>query len=210
MSNNQISGGLRLYKAISGAGQQLEMVHMRAGDSTATFIGDAVQIDSTAGAGSVGMGPIAIDVKQSAAGGAVYGVVQGFLPQFLDGTAPMNFTQMYRSASTAAYAVVRRANPDDIYCIMDDGNVASGVPSSLGLINVGYNANLAVAAGNTSTGMSNMKLGGASIATTATLQLKMLGVVNDALNDPTATFARWTVAINNCQSNTGGTGVLGV
>lgn len=209
MANTTVSGGLRMYKANNS--ENLEQCIVRAGDATALFQGDAVVIDATDGAAQLGTGPLVQEVKAASNSGAIYGVVVGTLPQMDDTNNNPDLSKTYRPASTAMYLLVRRANNQDIYAIMDDGAVASGANSALGAINVGFNANLSVAtAGSTITGQSNMRLGGASIDTTATLQLKIIGFVDDPKNDPTATFARWLVTINNCQTNTGGTGVVGV
>ncbi len=208
MSNTLVNGGLRLYKS-AGDAENLTMAYVPSGDGTLLGVGDAVKLaDDTAG--SIGAGPTAVGVTRAAAGDPIYGVVQAFLPHYSDGNGAMNLSQTYRSASTAEYMQIRPANNTDTYCITDDGTVASGVEGALGAINIGLNANLVVADCSTSNGMSNMQLDGSSIATSATLQLKIVGVLDNALNDISSNNAQWLVKINNAQQGSSSTGVAGV
>jgi hypothetical protein len=207
MSNVSQDGGLRLKK-MNTAGQT-EVVFIPASDGTLLGIGDAVKLSASNTSGSIGQGPSKAGVTRCAAGDQIYGVIQGFLPHFSDGTGNMDLTINYRKASTAEYACIRLANNLDEYSITDDGNLASGVAGANGVANIGYNANLVVSNASTSTGLSKMQLGGASVASTATLQLKIVGVEDDVRNDPTSNNARYMVRINNANAS-GGTGTTGV
>lgn len=156
-------------------------------DANATFVGDLVKADSTgdtAAAGGKGLG--IQSVVQAAAGDAVIGVVVGFAvqPGVLD-------TPQYRKASEGRYALV-----------VDDPNVLFEVQTSngtLGIADVGLNANFAVAAGSTSTGSSGVTLDVATKATTATLPLKIVGFTQRVDNDNTAANAKVVVKLNNSQ-----------
>lgn len=207
-ANVTVTGGMRLIKPMMDP-SQLEKVLFSSSEANNIFIGDAVQLTSAIGGGAIGSQSNVQQVAKSAASGAIYGIVQGFLPQYVSGNGSLSFNQLYRPASTAMYAMIRRATNQDVYSIMDDGTLASGARSSLGVTNVGLNANLNVStAGNTSNGQSNMQLTGSTAATTATLQLKIIGVDPTPGNDPTAVNARWLVTINNATFS-GGTGTAG-
>ncbi len=201
MSNNATNGGLRLYRGRST--QAMETCIALSGDSTVLGKGDAVKI-SAAGATSVGAGPTVQAVTRAAAGDAIYGVCEGFMQHWIDGTGSMNLGQTHRPASTAMYVLVRPASYEDEYTISDDGSAA------MTKANIGNNANLVVAAASTTTGMSNMQLDATTAASgNATRQLKILGVVADATNDPASTGARWIVSLNNIYRG-GSTGTVGV
>lgn len=190
MSNVVTAGGLRLYKGIDGMGQSLEVVFIPASDGTLLGIGDAVTL--TGAGGSIGQGPLVQTVtRTTAATGIIDYVIEGFLPHFSDGTGNMNFTIVYRPASTAMYALARPANNKDVYVITDD---ASAV---VGSANIGKNANLVVTNASTATGLSNMQLNATTVATTSTFQLKIVGFVDDIRNDATSTSARVLVVLNN-------------
>ena len=208
MSNVVRKGGLRLYKS-AGNAEELVDAFVPSSDGTILGIGDAVKLGANT-SDAIGQGPIAVGVTRAAAGDPIYGVVVGVMFQMVDGTGSLDLSKTYRAASTAMYLKIRPANPHDTYAICDDGNLGSGAASANGKANIGYNANLVVSNADTTTGQSNMQLGGASVATTATLQLKIVGVLDDILNDPTSNNAMYLVHINNCQINSGGTGVLGV
>ena len=111
-------------------------------------------------------------------------------------------TANYRAASTDRYIMV-----------VDDPNVIFEVQASTNAItytDVGLNANFRATAGNTTTGNSGMDLDVATLATTATLPLKVVGFPSRANNvvgtDP---FLSVWVKINNHQLASG-TGTLGV
>lgn len=206
MANTSVTGGLVLRQPGNDP-QPLEHCVALSSYATALFIGDAVKRVT----GSKRVGEFVCPAVESAGtGGAIYGVIVGFLPHISAGTSQMNFTQRHGSASTERVILVRRSSPEDVYSIMDDGTLASGARSALGAGNIGLNANLIVStAGDSTTGMSNHQLKGDTANTTATLQLKIIGVDPQAGNDETATAARWLVRINNADTGTG-TGTAGV
>ena len=122
MANNPIvNGGLRLNDAVNGAGAGLEMVLIPSSDTAPTGIGDPVQQTAVSSPGSsIGQGMSEPVCSLGSATSAVYGVVQSLLPQWTDGTGVMNLSQVYRSASTNEYALVRIANNQDVYVMTDD------------------------------------------------------------------------------------------
>ena len=201
MSNVAIKGGLRLYKASSHP-QPLETCIKVVGDSVRVGRGDAVKL-VTESATSISPGPIVACVARAAAGDSIYGVVDSVVP-VIEGTGAVNLGITYSPASTAQYLLIRKANHQDIYTISDDGAAA------LTAGDIGQNANLVVADCDTASGLSNMKIDATSVAAgNATRQLHIVGVVDDATNDPASTGTRWLVTLNNIYG-AGGTGTVGV
>lgn len=188
MSNTVTAGGLRLYKS-AGFAEALEVVVFAAADGARVGIGDPVLI-TNAGSVAIGQGPLAPTVTLAGASGIIDYVIVGMLPQFSDGNGNMDLTKCYRPASTAMYALARAANNKDIYEITDDAS------ATITAANVGYNANLVVASCSTANGLSNFMLNAATVATTNTFQVKIVGVVDDVRNDATSTSARWLVTLN--------------
>jgi len=121
-------------------------------------------------------------IAQAAAGDALRGVVVGIVPDTADST-------IYRVASTARYLLVAD-DPDLIFEIQEDA-----VGAATALVDIGENADITVAAGNTSTGTSGMQLD-SSDHKTATAQLRMLGFVQSPTNEPGVANAKLLVRIN--------------
>lgn len=202
MSNVLTKGGLRLYKAVNGAGQDLEQCIALAGDSVVLGIGDPVQL-SAAGAAAVGNGPVVMSVKQGTATSVIYGVVVSTVP-IIEGTGSINLGGRTRPASTAQYVLIRPANNQDIYEICDDGSAAMTVA------NIGNNCKPVAGVPNSLSGLSTFMIDATSCASgNATYPLKIVGVVQDATNDPASVNARWLVTLNNVVRS-GSTGTVGI
>lgn len=181
-----------------------------AGDSTAAFVGDTVVLAGAASAGGVAT------IARAGAGTAILGVITGFVNPKMDpvtgamssGSIALD-TPQYRLASTAQYALVEDA-PDVIYEV--EGTNAGSAYTYL-LADVGLNADAYTGgSGSTTTGVSAMSLDvGATKATTATLQFKILGTVqrvdNGSANN-SDTAVKYLVKINNATlgNGTGATG----
>lgn len=203
MANLNKEGGLVLVDAVDGAGSGSEIVVISSSDSNNMGIGDPVN-QSAGNATSIGVGPKVQAVVQGTATGVVYGVVLSFLPHWTDGTGVMNLSQVYRSASTAEYALIRVGNNKDVYEITDDG-VTPGLTSG----HLNYNYKFVTSAADTTTGMSKFQIDSANGATTATYPLKVISASYSPDNDPTLANARWRVNLNNV-TRSGGTGTVGV
>jgi len=123
------------------------------GDSTATFIGDAVVLSGTASAEGYP------SVAQGAASDtAFFGVIESFVPDRDD------LTLMYRTASTARECNVVPANAA-LFAVQSSGATV--------ITDVGETADITVGSGNTTTGLSAMELNDADIGTG--LNLLILG-----------------------------------
>jgi len=155
MYSGPYNSGVRLYS-------------VPASDATAIFPGDLV---TEVGTSQFINGQTFADVKQSATGDVFTGVCVGVLPVSRD-------TLPYRAASTQAVIFVED-NPNAVFEIRQ---VAGGTPLTAN--DIGLNANVVVGSGSTYTGLSGMALDNATEATTNTLDLKIVGMVNRADNDP--------------------------
>ena len=138
-----------------------------AADATALFVGDFVTF-SASGAALGDDGQYHKIVTQAAAGDVIGGVVTGFL------TNSDYQNQIYRTASTLRTAIVN-VDPD-IYIDIMASNGAGTATS------VGNNAEIAVAAGSTITGISGMTLDQGTIVDT-TAQLRITDIVNRIDNE---------------------------
>lgn len=150
------------FRPVVGADSRYRVVHaiIPSSDGTATFVGDAVKLLA---AGSGGAYPAVI---QCAAGDPVYGVVVGFE------ASPSALDDQYRKASTERVAKVVLAEGAEFEVQSDDDTTA------LAIADVGLNANFIVAAGSTVTGISGMELDSSSAATTSTLDLQIVRLVD--------------------------------
>lgn len=174
-------------KPVRGTGSQpyndgTQMFFVPASDATALNIGDPVVLAGSADAAGVAT------VTLAAAAGPITGVVVGFMP---DGTTNMVGN---RAASTAAYVLVE-TNPLTLFEIQDTAG-------TIGVNDIGLNANLTIAAGNAYTKRSGVVLNAASKATTATLAVRIRGLSQKPDNSFGA-FAKVLVQINNSTEGAG-------
>lgn len=149
-------------------------------DSVAVFVGDVVKGGGTSGAAGLvvagmdceGMQTCARDTSATT-GASIVGVVRGFLPD------PTRLDLKHRLASTNRVALVV-TDPTVIYEAQEDADTTPIAQASVGL-----NAAIATTAGNATTGVSGMEIDSSSVETTATLPLKIIGLVkrpDNALN----------------------------
>lgn len=167
VNSQYVTGGPRLYSHA-------------AGDATALFIGDVVKIAGTA---QTINGVTTSDVVRAASGDVFDGVVVGIMPTSRD-------SLKYGAASTA-YQVFVDDDPNSMFEVSD---ASTGTPLTVN--DVGLNVNLAVVAGSTFTGFSATTLDNASEATTNTLDVKIVDIVNRADVDNTSSPLRFLVRLN--------------
>ena len=134
-----------------------------AADATAAFIGDAVILDGSSSEGYPG-------VSQCAAGEPVFGVVTAFEAN------PDGLGDQYRKALTKRFCQVTPASGTYFEIQSDDDTTAFAEAS------VGLNAGFEVAAGSTVYGVSGFELDSSDAATTSTLDLQIVGLVDRADN----------------------------
>lgn len=153
------------------------------------FLGDLVEADGT---GSAAGYP---SCARAEASDVIQGVVVGWE---VDPSAP---DRLYHAAS-ATLAVYIADSPDLVLQAQaDDGTLTTA--------SVGLNVNFVVAAGSTSTGVSNMEVDGSTGSTVATLPLKLLGFVDKPDNEIGSANHKVEVSINSHVFK-GGTGTAGI
>lgn len=185
MANMNAAFGLRPVKGVNGqvvTGAPRQYSHL-ASDGTALFIGDPVKL---AGTSSTINGVTMPDVVRAATGDVILGAVTGIVPTSRD-------TLGYGAASTA-YTLFVDDDPNSLFEIQD---VSGG--TALTTADIGLNANFVVAAGSTYTNMSGVTLDNTTEATTNTLDLKLVDIVNRADVDNTSSPLRFLVRINRHQ-----------
>lgn len=155
----------------------LETFYVPASDATALYIGDPVIKAGSADANGVA------SVTRATAGAGITGIVCGFAP---DGTTNM---VGYRAASTLAYVLVC-TDPAQLYEIQEDS-----VGGALAAADIGLNADFILAAGNAYNKQSGAMLDTSTKATTATLPLKIMGIVQRP-NNAIGNNAKVLVKIN--------------
>ncbi len=161
--------------------------------ATALFIGDPV-IKVAAGSQADGR-HVSLPLCHAAAnGGAITGVVMGF-------EDINSMTLGYGAASTERVVLVDD-NPDSLYEVQEDA-----VGGALAAADVGLNADLISAAGSTATRTSGWMLDTSTKATTATLQVKIMGFQRRIDNEPGNANAKVLVKINNHTQQTATAGI---
>lgn len=180
MANTDTPFGLRPVRMAGGAPYNgaVNMYYVASTDATALFIGDPVVKDGSSDTDGVA------SVIRASAGGPFTGVVQGFVP---DGTIDQTG---YRAASTAAYVLVAD-DPNLEFEIQEDS-----VGGALAAADIGLNASVIVAAGSTYTLRSGVELDTSTKATTAGLELKILGI-SPRPGNAVGTNAKVRVRIND-------------
>lgn len=195
MANVSMPAGLQPVRYASGAPYNgaCNRYYVPSSDATALFIGDPVII-----AGSADADGVPTVTRATAAGaGRITGVVVGIVNS-LGGVE----STRYRPASTACYVLVAD-DPNLLFEIEEDA-----VGGALAAADVGLNADLASGSGSTVTGLSGFVLDTSTKATTATLQLRIIGFRQRADNEIGAN-AKVLVRIN-LPTETGAVGSTGV
>ena len=182
MANANIKFGLKPVRTLNGSpyngGGNIYAVE--SSDGTAIGLGDPVKL---AGTGQIVNGNSYTDVIRAATGDVMIGVVVSVLPDTRD-------SLIYRAASTTRLVMVA----DDPNLIFEIQEVSGGTAFTLN--DTGLNADFVVTAGvDTNTGLSGVELNNATEATTNTLDLKIVGLVNRPDNAIGAN-AKWLVRIN--------------
>lgn len=209
MANTSKIRGFIPVKHVNGSpyNGQANIYYVPSSDGTALFVGDPVKLAADANSQGIQQ------VTKATAGAAVLGVVVGVINTKFDpvagnmsgGSVSLD-TPVYRPASTGQYVLVCDA-PDVVYEV--EAVTGSNASYSFAVADVGLNADLSTVAGSTVTGTSAAALNMATAAATATLQWKILGVVQRPDNEITGASTKVLVKINNAQLSAG-TGTAGL
>lgn len=191
MANVNAPAGLVAKTHLLGIPSQTREYVIPASDGTATFVGDCVK----SGGDADSTEPNAATVIQCGAATAIRGVIAGIVPR-ID-----SLSALHRPASTR---VLINVHDDPLMLFSVQSNNSATISSA----DIGLNADIAVGSGSTVTGASATVLNSTGKATTATLQLKILGLINDPAN-AFGDYNRLLVKINNHELNAG-TGTAGV
>lgn len=167
VNSQTVTGGPRLYSHASG-------------DATALYRGDPVKIAGTA---QTINGITTPDIVRAATGDVIAGVFIGALNTTRDSTT-------YGAASTQ-YQCFIDDDPNSLFEIQD---ISTGTPLTVN--DVGLNINFVAGTGSTFTGLSGFTLDNTTEATTNTLDLKLVDLVNRADVDNTSSPLRFLVRIN--------------
>jgi len=190
---NAPRGLQRVYNVFGAANTPESVYPIASGYATALFKGDPVTLLAD---GTIGIG---------VAGSAIIGVFQGVKYTNAAGI-PVNSPNWVASTATFGAVAAQALVTDDpmaVFTIQEtDGSGAAG--TALALADVNLNANFRVGTGVAALGLSTTSLNNATEATTATLNLKILGLDNYPGN-AVGSFANWYVRINN-HITSGGTG----
>ena len=191
MANNNAPFGLRPVGNMASGNYpgKVTQYSVPSSDGTAIYVGDPVKLVGTS---QFINGQTYADVAQAATGDVIVGVVVGTAADTRD-------SLLYRAASTQRVLYVC----DDPNAVFEAQQVSTG--TALTANDVGLNVNFVVAAGSTVTGLSGTTLDNTTEATTNTLDLKIVGMVNRADVDPGTAVAtgaassRFLVRINRHQ-----------
>ena len=153
--------------------------------TAASFVGDPVKIAGT----SINGYPT---VAQAAAGDPVLGVVTSFEAN------PDALSDQYRKALTQRFCQIVPVRGDKYFEVQSDDD-----GTALVIDDVGNNANFSVGAGSTVTGYSGVELDSSGAATTSTLDLQIVALVDRADNllaDTGSTNKNAIVRFNDSQN----------
>ena len=196
MANANVARGLIPYRNFDGSiwNGSGNLYFVPAAYATALYIGDPVSIISTSNDAN---GIPAVQVMASPGTtpilGPIMGIVSGGTPQI----AITRDQPIYHPASTAQYVLVAD-DPTLLFWIQDDASAQARAPN----LWAGRNANLVSGTGSNVTGYSGWQLAASTVATTSTLDLKILrpldqpdNAIGTAAN--TSMNAKWLVKLNN-------------
>ncbi len=197
MANANVARGLIPYRHYDGSvwNGSMNLYFVPSGYATALYIGDPVDIVSGSNDAN-GIPAVQIGSTGSPIVGAFMGIVNGGPFQ----AAPITVTRdlpIYHPASTAQYVLVAD-DPTLLFEIEDDASTQARAANQW----AGRNANFASGSGSTVTGYSGYVLSATSVATTNTLDLKIMrpltqidNVISSTAN--TGGNAKWLVKMNN-------------
>ena len=199
MANPNTPRGLVPYKYTSGApyNGSANIYSVPASYGTALYLGQPVIATGASDANGI---PV---VQTATAAGGAYTL--GPFVGIVDGGDPVvAVTQglpIYHPASTNQYILVAD-DPNLLFWIQEDS-----VGGSIAMATAGMkNADFIAGAGSTVTGQSGWMLDSSTIATTNTLQLRLISGLQEADNTMASSYAKWLVKIN-LHSLTNTTGV---
>lgn len=194
MANANVARGLIPYRHYDGSvwNGSANVYYVPSSYATALYIGDPVDVISASNDAN-GIPAVQLGSVGSPIIGSVVGIVAAGEPVI----AVTRDQPIYHPASTAQYILVS----DDstlLYMIQDDASAQARAPN----LWAGRNANLVSGTGSTVTGYSGWQMAASTVATTNTLDLKIMRPLTQADNTisnvaNTNMNAKWLVKLNN-------------
>ena len=181
--------------------------YIPAADTSMMSIGDAVKVIASNGTTSLGGDANGIPQVVKAGGtDTVRGVIIGFLltpPNnvSLQGTILDNTIINIPATKTRDYYALVSDDPNTLYVVQGDSAPTNQVAAACN-----SNASFTVANPTSPSMRSASVLGGATISTANTLNLRIMGLYQDA-NNSYGAYARWVVKFNLTDLANGATGV---
>lgn len=186
MPNPNSPRGLIPYARSSGEPYNgaVNIYYVPPGNGTALFVGDPIAGLSNS---SDANGVPAVGIAAAGGGSSILGSMAGIVNNAGQITIPLlQSSTVFLPAGQAAYIAVAD-DPDLLFWIQESGGMVAGAS--------GRNADLVAGAGNTTTGYSGWQLNSATLAATATLQLRIRRMLQEADNAQ-GTNAKWLVRLN--------------
>lgn len=202
MANANRPAGLVPLEYLDGSSYdgKARMFYIASTDANAYAIGDPVVMSGTGDAAGVA----GITLATGGTGNIVLGAIVGMGSSLYGGPGAVPGaleTTVIPATKTRAYYVLVSDDPNIVYQVQE-----IGTGTALAATEIGINANLV--AGTNSGFLSGWLLDNSGTATTATLQLQLLGLVQTNSSDNAyGAYAKWKVRINNHQYVAGRAGV---
>ena len=194
MANANVARGLIPYRHFDGSvwNGSVNLYFIPSSYGTALYVGDPVDVISSSNDAN-GIPAVQLATVGSPMLGCVVGIAPGGDPQI----AVTRDQPIYHAASTAQYILVCD-DPTVLYMIQDDASSQATAPK----LWAGKNANLVSGSGSTVTGYSGWQLAASTVATTNTLDVKIMRPLQQADNAIGASAntnmnAKWLVKLNN-------------
>ena len=193
MANSNTAYGLRPVGTLGNASYsgKIQMFFSSTSETAAIGIGDPVAL---AGDGDANGIPTAI---RGTAGGTFVGVCTGVAYD------PTALGTNYKVANTARYIYVD-TDPNTIYEVQS-GNTSKTTATAAA--DIGLNATLVFGTVDTITGNGKTIMDASTKATTTTLDVQILRASPAVGNEPTSSYGKWLVRLNNNQYKANTTGV---
>lgn len=196
MANNPTAFGLSPVRYLTGQpwNGAVNLYCVLAADTNAYWIGDLVTTIGNANADTFGIPAVTL----ASAGAAVRGVIVGIGTAPIGGSGPFinpnNLQALSRpsGAATVVYYLAVVDDPDVLFEVME-----GGVAAALTATSCNRNVNINTGTRSGSLSVSPTFLDNNTVATTATLNLKIIQGVNRLDNTLYAANQRWLVKINN-------------
>jgi hypothetical protein len=197
MANANVPKGLIPYRHFDGSvyNGSFGVYYVPSSYGTALYIGDPVDIKSGSN-DSIGTPSVILATVGSPILGVCIGIVDGG-PEGNLITVTRDLP-IYHPASTGQYIAVCE-DPTVLYMVQDDASTQNSFAPTVW---AGKNANLVAGSGSTTTGFSGWQLAASTVATTNTLDVKIIrplqqadNVIGTSVN--TNMNAKWLVKLNN-------------